>query len=178
MISAVVRPTWDEYWIQAANNAATRSLCSRDQVGAVIVDVHNEIVSTGWNGPPSGFEHDSQPCTVWCARAQAGRVDNVSVVSEDTGNVITIDFDQALDPAYNDCPSLHAESNALMMSEKARRRGGTLYVTSHVCFPCSKLVANSGVSRLVVAPAHDAGHRSPERGYALLKICGMAVDIR
>src|SRR5688500_7731603 len=156
MITAVIRPSWDQYWIQAAHNAATRSLCSRDQVGAVIVDRHNEIVSSGWNGPPSGFEHDGQPCVLWGARAQKDR-----------------DFD----PEYNDGPSLHAEANALMMSEKARRRGGTLYVTSHVCFPCSKLVANSGVSRLVIAPSHDAGHRDSGRGYTLLANCGLKVDV-
>jgi dCMP deaminase len=156
MISVMARPTWDEYWVQAARNAATRSLCSRDQVGAVIVDVHNEVISTSWNGPASGFEHHDQPCVLWCARAQK---------------------DQDFDPGYNDCPSLHAESNALMMSDKTRRRGGTIYVTSHVCFPCSKLVANSGLSRLVVAPAHDHAHRDPGRGYTLLLNCGMKVDV-
>jgi dCMP deaminase len=159
MVSAVVRPTWDEYWVQTARGVATRSLCSRDQVGAVIVDMHNEIVSSGWNGPPSGFVHNDQPCLVWCARANA----DPQV--------------QRLDPGYVDCPSLHAESNALMMSEKARRRGGTIYVTSHVCFSCSKLVANSGLSRLVVAPAHDHAHRDPGRGYTLLLNCGMKVDV-
>jgi dCMP deaminase len=149
-------PTWDEYWVNQAYGAARKSLCARDQVGAVIVDRDNHIVSTGWNGPPRGFDHREQPCTAWCARAQNG---------------------VELDPGYTDCPSLHAEANALLMSDPLRRKEGTLYVTSHMCFTCSKSVANAQLARLVVSPRHEAGHRTPERGYALLRMIGMKVEI-
>lgn len=174
MISVVDRPTWDEHWIEAARNAARRSLCSRDQVGAVIVGPTNRVVATGHNNPPAGFDHDEQPCTVWCARAQKTGIGKVSTVD----NVILIDYDEPLDPGYTDCPSLHAEANALMWCGRDAREGGTLYVTSHVCFSCAKLVANSGIVRVVVAPRDAAAHRSPHTGYAFLDKCGVKVDIR
>lgn len=162
MSNGRIRPTWDEHWIQAAANAAQRSLCSRDQVGAVIVDTRNEIVSTGYNNPPRGFIHEGKPCTVWCARA-AARLD---------GSV----YDPP-DLMYGDCPSLHAEANALMMSEKAHRQGGTIYVNSHVCFTCAKLIANSGIKRVVVCPSGKADHRGPDAGYVFLRTCGLTVEI-
>ena len=152
-----IRPSWDEYWVSMAHRVPDRSLCSRAHVGAVIVDVHNESVSTGWNGPPRGFPHENKPCLSWCARAQTDVAD--------------------MDPGYTDCPALHAEANALMMSEKSARRGGTIYVTSHVCFTCAKLIANSGLSRVVVAPDGEASWRTPKRGYVFLETCGVMVDI-
>jgi dCMP deaminase len=169
------RPTWDEHWIDAARNAAKRSLCSRDQVGAVIVNTRREIVATGYNGPPAGFEHDDKPCRTWCARA-AGQegLGFLTVVGKPVPKTPAPDL---LDPAYGDCPSLHAEANALMMSDKTRRYGGTLYVNSHVCFSCAKLIANSGLRRAVVAPSQESMHRTPSTGYALLNNCGLDVHI-
>lgn len=51
-----MRTDWDTYFIQLAFQAATRATCPRLQVGAVIVK-HNKIVSTGYNGAPSGEPH-------------------------------------------------------------------------------------------------------------------------
>jgi dCMP deaminase len=145
--------------MEAARNAARRSLCSRDQVGAVIVNTENEAIATGYNGPPRNFEHQEQPCTVWCARA-----------GKATEN-------QPMDPGHTDCPSLHAEANALLKAAKYARVGGTLYVTSHVCVNCAKLVANSGIARVVVDPRFPASHRNAETGYSLMRTCGVAVEI-
>ena len=47
------------------------------------------------------------------------------------------------------CPTLHAEANALSVCDRSQREGGTMYVTSAPCFPCAKLIANSGLARLV-----------------------------
>lgn len=176
MISVVDRPTWDEHWIEAARNAARRSLCSRDQVGAVIVGHTNRVVATGHNNPPAGFDHDEQPCTVWCARAQKIETSN-DLVLERPGGIATLPYGPTLDPGYTDCPSLHAEANALMWCGRDARESGTLYVTSHVCFSCAKLVANSGIVRVVVAPRDAAAHRSPHTGYAFLDKCGVRVEI-
>lgn len=151
------RPTWDEYWLAMAEMVPSRSLCDGAHVGAVIVDMDNEIVSTGWNGPPRGYDHGGRTCITWCARVQKDPTDR--------------------DPGYTDCPSLHAEANALMMSDKNKRRGGTIYVTSHVCFTCAKLIANSGLLRVVVNPDGDTPWRSPNTGYVFLETCGVDVDI-
>jgi deoxycytidylate deaminase len=78
---------------------------------------------------------------------------------------------------YSDCPALHAEANALSVCDRAQREGGTIYTTSHVCFPCAKLVANAGLSTVVVRPVKIAEHRTPQNSYDFLESCGLTVVI-
>lgn len=47
------------------------------------------------------------------------------------------------------CIAQHAEAGALLYSDPARRRGGTLIVNGPPCFECARLIASSGVSRVV-----------------------------
>ncbi|MHA2504077.1 MAG: deoxycytidylate deaminase [Candidatus Kariarchaeaceae archaeon] len=53
------RPTWDNYFANLAKHVASRSTCSRKQVGAVIVRDKN-ILSTGYNGSIKGEPHCSE----------------------------------------------------------------------------------------------------------------------
>ncbi len=50
------RPDWDTYFMNIAKEVASRSTCPRASVGAVIVK-DNRILSTGYNGAPSGEPH-------------------------------------------------------------------------------------------------------------------------
>lgn len=51
---------------------------------------------------------------------------------------------------YEDCISIHSEANALLHSDyTARKDGGTIYVNGRPCFSCAKLIANSGIRRVV-----------------------------
>lgn len=50
------RPSWDEYFMQLAGVAASRSTCLRRAVGAVLVR-RRRILATGYNGSPPGFPH-------------------------------------------------------------------------------------------------------------------------
>src|SRR3989338_10560524 len=50
------RPTWDDYFMNIAKQAATRSTCERKHVGAVIVR-DKTILSTGYNGSIRGMPH-------------------------------------------------------------------------------------------------------------------------
>lgn len=54
-----MRPDWDTYFLNIARESATRATCPQRQVGCVIAK-HNRIVSTGYNGSPSGMAHCSQ----------------------------------------------------------------------------------------------------------------------
>jgi len=152
-----IRPTWDDTWLGAARVLSSRSLCSRAQVGAIIVDEQHRVLASCYNGPPRSFPHNNDRCVAWCHRAAGAP--------------------GTRDPDYDDCPALHAEANAISASEYAARQRGTIYVTSHVCFGCAKLIANSGLARLVVAPDDEAAWRRPDRSYDLLRQCGLEVDI-
>lgn len=50
------RPDWNHYFLNIAEIIATRATCPRKQFGAVIT-IENKIVSTGYNGSPSGTPH-------------------------------------------------------------------------------------------------------------------------
>jgi dCMP deaminase len=141
--------------MSVAQVIAHRSLCVRARVGAVIVDTTNRVVAVSYNGPPTGFEHGDLPCTEWCERARHGP-------NEPTH--------------YDDCPSLHAEANALSVCDRSLREGGTIYVTTHVCIGCGKLIANSGLKHLVIPAVIDGGeHREAERTYTYLRSIGVQV---
>ncbi|MCF6464608.1 deoxycytidylate deaminase [Clostridium sp. Cult2] len=51
------RKSWNEYFMQIAEIVATRSTCDRAEVGCLIVNDDNRIVSTGYNGSISGNPH-------------------------------------------------------------------------------------------------------------------------
>lgn len=53
--------SWDEYFMGVAILAANRSKDPGTQVGACIVDTHNVIISTGYNGFPMGCSDDAFP---------------------------------------------------------------------------------------------------------------------
>lgn len=151
----MTRPTVDETFLEMAQVAAKRSLCVRAKVGAIIVDTTNRVVMSGYNGPPSGYRHGSQPCNLWCRRVGS----------------------DAPAPDYSDCTTIHAEANALLYSDRSLRIGGTIYITSHVCFGCAKLIANSGLARVVVQSDAAHMHRDPMASYRFLLECGLSVHV-
>jgi len=48
------RPDWDNYFMEIARVAASRSNCCRRHVAAVVVK-DRRIISTGYNGTPRGI---------------------------------------------------------------------------------------------------------------------------
>lgn len=142
--------------MEVAHVISQRSLCMRARVGCVIVTEGNRIVATGYNGPPTGFIHNGLPCTEWCERSMPGD-------------------DKVLSVCYEDCPSLHAELNALSVCDRTQREGGTLYVTGDICHACAKMIANSGISHVVVDRRDPREYRLPDVSYELLERCGVTV---
>ena len=128
----MARPTWDDTWLALACVMALRSKCPV-QVGAVIVDSQQRVVSTGYAGPPANWRHSqtsiTDHCQSYCARASL--------------------HPSQRDHSYGDCPTSHAEANALMFADRSRIEGGTIYVSSVSCFNCIKMIGNSGVVRVV-----------------------------
>lgn len=120
------RQTWDEYFLSLAHAASSRSTCVRRKVGAVIVrDRH--IVSTGYNGGPSGYPHcDEGGCPRAASEAPTG-------------------------VGYGSCVAIHAEANALLFCGPQDRENATIYCTDLPCFGCAKLISNSGITEVVAA---------------------------
>lgn len=123
--SRPVRPSWDEYFMQLARQAATRSTCLRRQVGAVLVR-DKRILATGYNGAPRGVSHCLD---IGCLREQLG---------------IPSGERQEL------CRAIHAEQNAVIQAavHGVAIEGATLYTTLHPCVLCAKILINCGVREI------------------------------
>lgn len=117
------RPNWDAYFLNIARAVSLRSDCERSQVGAVVVDAERRIRSTGYNGAPAG-----RPGCRTCPR----RLSGVEPGSD-----------------YTNCIAVHAEANALLYADRDDLPGSTLYITREPCVDCTKLIAATGIVRIV-----------------------------
>ena len=124
------RPDWDTYFLAIARVVASRADCSRRQLGAVIVDADNRIVSTGYNGSVAG----APGCLTdgACPRARAFGV-RAGAGYEETA-----------------CIAIHAEHNCVLWSRRDLR-GCTIYITDEPCQQCTVLLRAVGIDRAVVA---------------------------
>jgi dCMP deaminase len=148
-----MRPSWDEVWINVADAVAARSKCDKLGVGAVITTPQNRIVATGYNGPPRGWP-DAWSCKESCPRYTfRGEGEN----------------------SYFGCPSIHAEANSLLVGDRREREGGSLYVSRATCFECARLIANSGVVRVVMRRYVEDEYREPQRAIDFLVASGITV---
>ena len=102
-----------------AHLSGLRSKDPNTQVGAVIVDENNRVVSIGYNGFPSGVSDDEFP---W------GREGGV------------------LDTKY--AFVVHAELNAILNSQRSVR-GCSLYVSLFPCNECAKAIIQAGIKRII-----------------------------
>ena len=57
------RPTWDEYFLDLAEQVSRRSPDPDTKHGCVLVDADHRVISTGYNGPVSGLPNDTVPLT-------------------------------------------------------------------------------------------------------------------
>ncbi|MBN2220917.1 MAG: cytidine/deoxycytidylate deaminase family protein [Vallitaleaceae bacterium] len=125
-MSALQRPEWDDYFMDIVDIVKNRSTCLRRQVGAIIVKDHR-ILSTGYNGAPSGCKHCAE---IGCLR------ESMKIPSGERHEL---------------CRASHAEQNAIVQAAKygVSIDEGTIYVTAQPCVICSKLIINAGIRRVV-----------------------------
>lgn len=128
-----VRPTKEQWYMAIARVVATRADCTRRQVGSIIVDTHEHIVATGYNGAPSG----KPGCLTdgACPRGRQTTDDVTPGSSYDTGP--------------GSCIAIHAEANAIMQANPLRRRDAVMYVTDQPCDGCMRLIDGSGLRGVV-----------------------------
>jgi len=100
-----------------------RSTCLRRQIGAVITK-ENNIISTGYNGAPSGCVHCS---VVGCLRQK---------LNIPSGERMEL------------CRASHAEVNAIVQAAKhgISTNGASIYTQPNPCSYCAKAIINSGIT--------------------------------
>ncbi len=131
MVEEFERPTWDQYFMRMAYLAASRSNCTRRKVGAVIVR-DNNVLATGYNGPPAGAINCD---IVGCIR------DEMNIPSGERHEL---------------CRGLHAEQNAIIQGaiNGVSIRNSKIYVTTHPCVVCSKMLMNSQIKEIIYAEGY------------------------
>ncbi len=125
------RPSWDEYFMNVARVAASRSNCLSRHVGAVIV-CNRQIVSTGYNGTPKGIKNCNEGgCPRCWGMAESGT-------------------------RLDECLCVHAEENAIVQAacNGISIQGATLYTTFCPCSYCAKSIINAGIARVVYREAY------------------------
>ncbi|MCF7790432.1 MAG: dCMP deaminase family protein [Victivallales bacterium] len=120
------RPGWDEYFMNMAKVAASRSNCVRRHVGAVIVK-DRQVISTGYNGTPRGITN--------CNEGGCPRCASSAKTGENLG----------------ECLCSHAEENSIVQAayHGVAVKDATLYTTYCPCLLCAKMIINSGITEVV-----------------------------
>ena len=125
-LKAISRPGWDTYFMNIARVVRTRGNCLRRQVAAVIVKDHR-IISTGYNGTPSGIRNCYEGGCPRCASAvRSGK-----------------NLDQ--------CICAHAEENAIIQAANygVALKGAVLYCTESPCLLCAKMIISAGIKKVI-----------------------------
>ncbi|MCH4235799.1 MAG: dCMP deaminase family protein [Bacilli bacterium] len=138
--------SWDEYFMGIALLSTFRSKDPSTQVGAVIVDNDNKIVSVGYNGMPIGMDDDALP---W-------------------------EHGEGLQSKY--LYVCHAEFNAILNTRNGSAlKGCKLYVTLFPCNECAKAIIQSGITEIIYADDKYADSVTTIASKKMLTMAGVKI---
>lgn len=145
------KPSFDDIYMELAENLAKRSHCVKAQVGAVLTK-ETRIVSLGYNGPPAGTHNCDE---VWpgegCPRDSKG---SCSL-------------------------ALHAEQNAILYAAKnnVSIEGSTLYITLSPCIACARVIFTTGIKKVLYLHSYaDFKGLATDEGVDFLRKFGVEVQ--
>jgi len=121
------RPPWHTYFMNITSLVASRSTCTRRQVGAIIVR-DKRLLTTGYNGAPKGTPH--------CYEREGGCLREAMGIPSGQRQEL--------------CRGLHAEQNAIIQAAAfgVSLQGSELYCTHQPCVTCAKMIINAGIQRV------------------------------
>lgn len=143
----IIFDRWDSFFYHIAQDCASMSRCLSRQIGAVIVRDHR-IVSTGYNGPPSGIlpcnkRHKKDPYLNNLYNESKVSIRNScprTLLGASSGEMIEL------------CPAIHAEANALLNAARVGNStvGAKMYMTCGIpCRNCLGSIINAGISEII-----------------------------
>ncbi|MFA5974853.1 MAG: deaminase [Elusimicrobiota bacterium] len=120
------RPGWDSYFMNIAQNVATRSNCLKRKVAAVIVK-DGRIISTGYNGTPRNTKN--------CFEGGCPRCNTIGPSGQ----------------SLSECVCSHGEENAIVQAayHGIAIKGSSLYTTFSPCLQCTKMIINGGIVEVI-----------------------------
>lgn len=175
-----MRPSLDQYLMEVAKLAATRTTCIRRGVGCVLANARGHILAVGYNGVAAGMPHcnKSIEVPVYPTDPRVGadltpegwvfKFDNKVTPKfsneffSKTGGLQCVGHElkhehtckgRDLPPGQDSCEAVHAEQNALLQCRDPWEIE-TAYVTLSPCKACLKLLLNTSCRRIVVLEEH------------------------
>ena len=147
-----MKPKFVDYYMKIAEVTSSLSYAKRLQVGAVIVK-DNQILATGYNGMPSGWENVCETEVIETYAGFEGAILNTKLVTK---------------PEV-----LHAEMNSLMKVATSTESslGATLFCTHSPCLDCAKAIYQAGIKEVF----YKNDYRSDD-GINFLKLCDVNVQ--
>lgn len=144
------RPSWNNYFMEIARVAATRSTCDRKHVGAVIVK-NKIILSTGYNGSPRGLPH-----------------------CDDAGHEL-----KDMGGRQSCVRTIHAEANAIAQAARSGTaiEGAEIYTTASPCYDCLKLIINAGIVRIYCGEFYGSRYGMSGESEKLAAAAGIKMEI-
>ncbi len=146
-----MKKSFDEIYMELAENLSAKSHCVKAQVGAVLTK-DTRIISLGYNGPPAGTYNCDE---VWpetgCPRDSKG---SCSL-------------------------ALHAEQNAILYASKnnVAVEGSTLYVTLSPCIACARVIYTVGIKKVFYKHSYAKYKGIPtDEGVEFLQRFGVDVE--
>lgn len=155
-------------FMKTAKLFALESKCQKRKVGAVIVDKNKRILSTGYNGTPSGafecsdyfkVESDHYYISVNLHNLfdLSFYIENESVNDKGWVEVYPIVF-KLLHKRFAELYETHAEVNAilnLLKTDTSKPEDMTMYVTCEPCINCRKMIIAAGIKHIVYQDKWD-----------------------
>ncbi|MFC1722568.1 deaminase [Nanoarchaeota archaeon] len=141
-----VRPTWDEYFMNLAEQVGKRGTCDRGRAGTVVVR-DKRLVCAGYVGSPVGLPHCDE-------------------VGHQLKKVIHEDEDGRI--STHCVRTTHSEQNAICQAARhgIALEGATLYTHMAPCAVCAKMIINAGIKRVVCGKNY---HGATETGMMFKK---------
>ncbi len=143
----------DAYYMALAEAVERGADCLGTQVGAVLV-LEDRVISTGYNGTPSGFPNCKDRGCVRCYDSWLIKADRAAEASDPT---------HVSGRALDRCICVHGEQNALITAAPfgIRVAGASLYTTQSPCFGCLKEAVQADIQRIIYKDWY-AAHYSGE----------------
>ena len=126
----------NDYYLMVAKTIAFGSPCPDGKQHGAIAVKNTRIVSTGYNGPSSGFSHCGDECPLDRLKREGKPKD------------------------FTVCPAVHAEMNVIITAAMVGTaiHGSVFYQTKRPCQDCLKSLRNMGLAGVIFFNDDESRH--------------------
>lgn len=147
-----MKAKWVHAYMDIAKRTGELSMSIRLKVGTIIVK-DNRIISMGYNGTPAGWDNNCE--------------DKIYMPTDSGGWLDSFEIDEMY--PYTDTQGhyklvtkpgvIHSEENAVvkLARDGESGKGATLFCTHACCLACAKLIAGSGIEKVVYGEEYRDG---------------------